>query len=78
MAKVIGLRLVGGAYKRGMYMRGWCNIHLDNGSSLFHGGENGMIKPLDHADSLGHDTKEIRERLDKWVKTGIMPEHMGT
>ena len=74
MAKVIGLRLVGGAYNNGRYIPGWDEIALDDGTTIYNGDTStGMTALLNLAEKKGHDTKRFRERLEIWVKTGQMP-----
>ena len=74
---VTGLTLVGGAYKRGHWHPGWSVLTFEDGSThIIPDGDKvpkGMVGPLDMADVMGHDTKEYRERLAEWVKTGKMP-----
>ena len=74
MAAVIGLKMVGGAYRNGRYMPGWNEFTLDNGKTEHVGPDvPGMDGVLAEADKRGHDTARYRERLAVWVKTGVMP-----
>lgn len=69
--EVIGLRLMGGAYKNGHYIPGWNEVTLEGGKTFVVGNlSGGMNAILDYADSLGYSTTDYRGRLDNWVKTG--------
>lgn len=70
--EVTGLRMAGGAYKRGFYHRPFGQIALSNGEIKYVGEEDskGFNAMCDYADRQGWDTTEMRKKLDHWVKTG--------
>lgn len=70
--KVVGLRMVGGAYKRGLWSPGFGQVALDTGEVKYCGelDSQGFDKMCDWADAQGYDTQEQRENLRHWVETG--------
>lgn len=74
MARVIALRMVGGAYQRGMYSPGWGQAYLSDGTTLTTCERQSHFDAiLEVAEQRGHDTTRMRARLEVWVKTGQMP-----
>jgi hypothetical protein len=70
--KVVGVKLVGSAYIRGVYHPGWGEIRLSNSQTVFvsEANSNGFDACLKYARLLGYNTTEYESRLDVWVKTG--------
>lgn len=74
--KVVNVSLVGGAYRNGRYYSGYGNATLSNGKieyvpEEFAKGFQYVLKYIRDNDLA--DTTEYNERLNEWVKTGIMP-----
>jgi hypothetical protein len=70
--EVVSLKMVGGAYRGGVYQRGWGKIALSTGEIKFVNEENsrGFNAMCDYADQQGWDTANMRKRLEDWVSTG--------
>ena len=68
----MGLRSVGGAYKKGFWSPGFGQVFLDSGETRYVGELDslGFDKMCDWADAQGYDTQEQRELLAAWVKNG--------
>ena len=77
LPKVVNIILTGGAWKNGWRIPGRSDVDLEDGRRL----------QVDAADQCGFDgvldavegkadTSRMRERLDEWVKTGVMPPHV--
>jgi hypothetical protein len=74
--KVINVSLVGGAYRKGRYYSGFANATLSNGKIIYVPEEfsKGFKYVLKYVkDNNLADTEEYNERLNEWVKSGIMP-----
>jgi len=74
--QVTGIRMVGSAYRNGYKVPGWTVFKLDDGTEWVTIDIKGFDSACDIADKKGYDTKQMRQRLDAWVQTGKMPQHI--
>ena len=73
--QVTGFRMVGGAYRRGMYDAGYVLIYTSDGKQKYYGEKTSLNEALANMKRLGFNTSRMETRLDMWVKTGAIPPH---
>lgn len=72
--KVIGVTVAGGCWRNGVYSPGWGKAYLSDGKEITTPENLGFDGVLALVDKQGTaSTREYRERLSEWVKTGTMP-----
>lgn len=77
--KLVGLKSVGSAMKRGVTYPGFAQGTLDDGQTIYvpEADCKGFDGAVGYIERQGVDAQEFRQRLDQWVKTGTMPPAQG-
>lgn len=71
--KILGMQIVGSAYRNGTRMPGWGIVRTENGRDLyFSEDENGFDFMLRKAQELGYDVKSFILECKLWYPT--LPE----
>ena len=69
--KITGWRLVGASYKRGRRIPGATILELEGRGIVYYPEEVSLQTAVERAQTeRGYDTREIRERIARWVTTG--------
>jgi len=71
--KVVGVTLIGSRYENGFRHEGYATVELSNGKTVFVPEEKASFDGALEFVGRDADVKEMRERLDAWVRTGVMP-----